>query len=138
MTATLSAADKIPHEAEPTPMLKLGFYCFCIFNLAYYSRVFEWKLAFLHIPLLTSSLALLGAAMDGRLLLTFRSKIGICIGGLTVIYALTVPFSAWRRQSFQIFTGEWIKSMIVFMLAGALVVTFEQCRKALNSIGWGA
>src|SRR5215469_3740687 len=137
MTPTVSAADKVPHRAEPTPMLKLGFYCFCIFNLAYYSRVFEWKLAFLHIPLLTSCLALLAAAMDGRLLLTFRSKIGICIGGLTVIYGMTVPLSTWRGQSFKVFTGEWIKSMIAFMLAGALVVTFQQGRKALNSIGWG-
>lgn len=137
MTPTLSAADQVPHEAEPTQMLKMGFYAFCIFNLAYYSRVFEWKLAFLHIPLLTSCLALLGAAMDGRLLLTFRSRIGICIAGLTVIYAVTVPFSSWRGRSFQVFTGEWLKSLIAFMLAGALVVTFQQCRKALNSIGWG-
>jgi O-antigen ligase len=137
MTPTLSTADKVPHQAEPTPMLKLGFYCFCIFNLAYYSRLFEWKLAFLHIPLITSSLALLAAAMDGRLLMTFRSKIGICIAGLTVIYSVNVPLSTWRGHSFQVFTGEWIKSLIAFMLAGALVSTFQQCRKALNSIGWG-
>jgi O-antigen ligase len=137
MTPILSAAEKVPREADPAPMLKMGFYAFCIFNLAYYSRVFEWKLAFLHIPLLTSCLALLGAAMDGRLLLTFRSKIGVCIAGLTVIYAVNVPFSTWRGHSFQVFAGEWLKSLIAFMLAGALVVTFQQCRKALNSIGWG-
>ena len=137
MTPTMSAADKVPHEADPTPMLKLGFYSFCIFNLAYYSRFFEWKLAFLHIPLITSSIALLGAAMDGRFLLTFRTKIGICIAGLTVIYAINIPFSSWRGRSFEVFTGEWIKSLIAFMLAGALIVTFQQCRRALNSIGWG-
>jgi O-antigen ligase len=137
MAPTLSAANNVPREAEPTPMLKMGFYAFCIFNLAYYSRLFEWKLAFLHIPLLTSCLALLGAATDGRLLLTFRSKIGVCMAGLTVIYAVNVPFSSWRGRSFQVFAGEWLKSLIAFMLAGALIVTFQQCRKALNSLGWG-
>ncbi|MGA7235094.1 MAG: hypothetical protein WBY44_05420, partial [Bryobacteraceae bacterium] len=60
MIATPSAVDKVPHETEPTPMLKIGFYSFCLFNLAYYSRFFEWKLSFLHVPLITSSLALLG------------------------------------------------------------------------------
>jgi O-antigen ligase len=137
MTATLSAAEKVPHEIDPTPMLKVGFYAFCIFNLAFYSRFFEWKLSYLHIPLITSTIALLGAAMDGRLLSTFRSKIGICIAVLTAIYVVGVPFSSWRGKSFQTLTGEWLKAVIAFMIAGALVVTFRQCRRALNSIGWG-
>jgi O-antigen ligase len=137
MIPTLSAADKIPHEADPTPMLKMGFYSFCIFNIAYYSRFFEWHFAFLHVPLITSCIALLGAAMDGRLLSTFRTKIGICIAGLTIIYAVNVPLSTWRGHSFQVFAGEWLKSLIAFMLAGALVLTFKQVRTALNSIGWG-
>jgi O-antigen ligase len=137
MIATPSAVDKVPHETEPTPMLKIGFYSFCLFNLAYYSRFFEWKLSFLHVPLITSSLALLGAAMDGRLLWTFRSKIGTCMAALTVIYAIGLPLSVWRSRSFQTFTAEWLKAVIAFMIAGALVVTFKQCRTALNSIGWG-
>ncbi len=118
-------------------MLRLGFYCFCIFNLAYYSRFFEWKLNFLHVPLITSLIALLGAAMDGRLLTTFRSKIGGCMAALTALYAINVPLSTWHGQSFRTFADEWVKSVIAFMIAGALVVTFQQCRKALNSIGWG-
>jgi O-antigen ligase len=137
MFATPGAVDKVPHEIEPTPMLKIGFYAFCLFNLAYYSRFFEWKLTILHIPLITSSIALLGAAMDGRLLSTFRSKIGICMAGLTIIYTIGVPLSSWRGRSFQTLTGEWLKAVIAFMIAGALLVTFRQCRTALNSIGWG-
>jgi O-antigen ligase len=118
-------------------MLKVGFYCFCIFNLAYYSRFFEWKLIFLHVPLITSCIALLGAGLDGRLLWTLRSKIGICMAALTVIYGVGIPLSSWRSVSFQTFTQEWLKAMIAFMIAGALVVTFQQCRTALNSVGWG-
>jgi O-antigen ligase len=137
MTATTGAVDRVPHETEPTPMLKIGFYAFCLFNVAYYSRFFEWKLSYLHVPLITSCIALLGAAIDGRLLSTFRTKIGICMAGLTIIYTVGVPLSSWRGQSFQTLTGDWLKAVIAFMIAGALVVTFKECRTALNSIGWG-
>lgn len=138
MTATAISAATLPHETEPTPMLQFGFYAFCIFNLAVYSRIFEWKFTYLHVPLITSSIALLGAGMDGRLLATFRSRIGICMAALTLLYAANVPLSTWRSESFTIFTGEWLKSLMTFMIAGALVVTFKQCRTALNSIGWGS
>jgi O-antigen ligase len=76
--------------------------------------------------------------MEGRLLATFRSKIGICMAILTVIYASNVATSTWKGESFRIFTQAWLKSLTAFLVAGALVITFRQCRTALNSIGWGA
>ncbi len=127
-----------PQAGELTPLLRASFYCFCLFNVAVYSRFFEWKLVFLHVPLITGSIALMGAALEGRLIATLRSKIGMCMTALTAIYAINVPLSTWRGESFQVFTQEWLKSFIAFAIAGALVVTFRQCRSALTSIGWGA
>ncbi len=138
MIAAPNYTQPAPHDGEVTPLMKISFYCFCLFNLAYYSRFFEWKLIFLHVPLVTSSIALLGAALEGRLLATVRSRIGACMAFLTVIYAINVPFSTWRGESFQVFTQQWLKAVMAFLIAGALVVTFKQARTALNSIGWGA
>lgn len=123
---------------EPTPMLKFGFICFCIFNLAVYSRFFEWKFYQLHVPLITSTLALMGAALDGRLMHMFRTRIGFCFGCLTMLYAANIPFSSYRHASFDTFTGQWVKSVIAFLIAGALIVTFRQCRTALSTVGWGS
>jgi O-antigen ligase len=138
MTATPTYALPAPQEIEPAPLLKFSFYCFCIFNLAYYSRFFEWQLWYLHVPLITSSLALLGAAMDGKLLSTVASKIGMCMAALTALYAINIPLSSWKAGSFQTFTQDWLKSLTVFLIAGALVTNVRQCRTALNTIGFGA
>jgi O-antigen ligase len=88
--------------------------------------------------LVTSSMALLGAAMEGRLLSTLSSKIGICMAALTALYAINVPFSSWKAGSFQTFTHDWLKSVTAFLIAGALVTTVRYCRISLNSIGFGA
>jgi O-antigen ligase len=138
MIAAPTYALTAPPEIEPAPLLKFSFYCFCIFNLAYYSRFFEWQLWYLHVPLVTSSIALLGAAMEGKLLSTLGSKIGMCMAALTVLYAINVPFSSWMAGSFRTFTQEWLKSLTAFLIAGALVTTVRHCRISLNSIGFGA
>ena len=101
MIATPTYALPALPEVEPAPLLKFSFYCFCIFNLAYYSRFFEWQLWYLHVPLITSSIALLGAAMEGRLLSTLGSKIGICMAALTALYTINIPLSSWKAGSFQ-------------------------------------
>ncbi len=138
MIASPTYVKPAPDDAELTPLLKVSFYCFCLFNLAYYSRFFEWKLIYLHVPLITSCIAILGASLEGKLLATVGSKIGACMAALTAIYAVNVPFSTWRGESFEVFTQLWLKAVMAFLIAGALVVTFKQCRTALYSIGWGA
>jgi O-antigen ligase len=138
MTAALLPPTATAIEFEPTPMLKAGFCAFCVFLFALFSRFFEWKLTFLHVPLVTSSIALLGAALDGRLLAMFRNRIGVCMAMLTILYAATIPFSAWRGGSFYTFNYVWLKSLTTFLIAGALVVTFKQCRAAVSIIGWAA
>ncbi len=138
MTASPSLAQPALQAMEPTPVGKVAFYSFWLFNVAFFSRIFDWKLGFLHIPLITGMVALLCAGIDGRLLTTFRSKIGTCAAILTLIYAINVPLSSWRGDSFSVFVNGWLKSMLAFVIAGAVVVNFQQCQKALNSIGWGA
>ena len=51
MVAAPTYALPAPQEIEPAPLLKFSFYCFCIFNLVYYCRFFEWQLWYLSAPL---------------------------------------------------------------------------------------
>ncbi len=131
-------APPIPQELQAPPLLNLSFLCFCLFNLAYYSRFFEWKLTSLHVPLIASFIALLGAAMEGRLLAIFGTKIGKCMAILTLLYTINVPFSSWRGGSFGVLKDDWLKTVIAFAIAAALIFDFKQCRIAFHSIGWGS
>jgi hypothetical protein len=138
MTAASTYTLPAPQEIEPAPLLKFSFYCFCIFNLAFYSRFFEWQLWYLHVPLVTSTIALLGAALEGKLLSTLGTKIGMCMAALTALYAINIAFSSWRAGSFQTFTQDWLKALTAFLIAGALVTNVRHCRTALNCIGFGS
>jgi hypothetical protein len=138
MTAVQSFAPSMPQEAGPPPLLRISFACFCIFLVADYSRFFEWKLAVLHVPMLVSTVALAGAAMEGRLAAVFRSKIGMCMTILTVLYTINIPFSSWRGGSFTTYTHDWLKTVTVFAIAGALIFNIRQLRTALHCIGFGS
>lgn len=138
MTASPRLMPYMTQEVEPPPLLKFSFLCFCIFNLAAYSRFFEWQLHWLHVPFITSTIALMGAAMEGRLLAVFGTRVGMCMAILTGLYTINVPFSTWRGGSMGIFTGEWLKTLATFAIAGALIFNLRQCRTALVSIGFGS
>jgi O-antigen ligase len=139
IATTHSFAPAIPVEVEPPPLLKFSFLCFCIFNLAFYSRFFDWHFAWLHVPLITSLIALLGAAMEGRLIAVFvTTSIGRCMAILTALYIVNIPFSSWKGGSMTVFTGDWVKTVTAFAIAAALIFNFRQCCTALYSIGWGS
>src|SRR5580700_607297 len=137
MTAARSFAQPILQEVEPPPMLKVSFLAFCIFIVATNSRFFDWTLSSSHVPMITSIVALTGAALEGRLLKVFVTKIGMCITVLTLLYAINVPLSTWRSGSLNVFTGEWLKTVAVFAIAAALIFNVRQCRTALQCLGWG-
>jgi O-antigen ligase len=137
-TTTHTFAPAMPVDVEPPPLLKFSFLCFCIFNLAFYSRLFDWHFSWLHVPLITSLIALLGAAMEGRLITVFTTKIGMCMAILTALYVVNIPFSSWMGGSMGVFTGDWVKTVMAFAIAAALIFNFRQCCTALYSIGWGS
>lgn len=120
-----------------TPLQGLAFCCFWLFNVAYYSRVFDLKFSSLHIPFILGIVALLGSVLGGGILRTLRTTIGMCMLALTALYAANVPFSSWRGGSLGVFTGSWLKSGLAFLIAASVVVTLRHCRWALYSIATG-
>jgi len=129
-----SATEALP---APTPLQSLAFGSFWLFNVAYYSRVFELAFSSLHIPLILGMVALLGSVVGGGILRTLRTTIGMCMLALTALYAANVPFSSWRTGSLQVFTESWLKSGLAFLIAASVVVTLRHCRWAMYSIATG-
>ncbi len=130
-----STTEALP---TPTPLQGLAFGCFWAFNLVNSSRILELEFAGLHIPLVLGAAAAVFAVLGGGLGRIFRSTIGILMIALTVLYAANVPFSFWRAGSLSTFTGTWLKSALVFLIAGLVATTLRRCRWALYSIAMGA
>jgi O-antigen ligase len=124
--------------STPNALKSLAFYCFWVFNLANISRILEFTPSGLHIPLILGAIASLGAVLGGGVGRTLRSTIGMSMIALTALYAANVPFSFWRGGSLSTFTGEWLKSVLVFLVAGSVVMTLRHCRWALYSVAMGA
>jgi O-antigen ligase len=139
MMATPSNAHSTA-EASPTstPLRSVAFYCFWVFNLVNYSRILDIKFYSLHVPLILGAIASAGAVLGGGIGRTLRSPIGMCVIALTMLYAVNVPFSSWRTGSLGVFTGDWMKSVLLFLIAGSVVMTLRHCRWALYSIAMGA
>jgi O-antigen ligase len=109
-----------------------------VFNVLVGSRILELKLYTLHIPLVLGGIAVMGAVLGGGIGRPFRSTIGIWMIALTVLYAASVPFSSWRSGSLGEFTGGWLKSAMVFLIAGSVLMTLRHCRWAMYSVAAGA
>ena len=119
------------------PLTNAGFCVLLIFLFLTYSRIIDFKLAALHLPLLTSVAAFVLALLSGRIQSAFSSRIGVCLAAFTVWMILSIPFSVWRGGSVAIFEDMWGKSFLAFVMVTALVRTVRQCRGVMYTIALG-
>ncbi len=119
------------------PLADAGFGVLLVFLLLSYSRIFDFKGASLHLPLITSLIAFTITILSGRIQYAFSSRIGICLAAFTVWMILAVPFSIWQGGSFHVFTDLWSKSFLLFVMVASLIQTVRQCRLAMYSIAGG-
>ncbi len=113
----------------------LGVAALCVFLFLSYSRVADVLLAPLHIPLITSLLALAIVVFRGELPRTLRSRIGLWLCAFCTWIFVATPFSFWRGGSVQLLRDHWIKSFLVFVIIAGLLKTGQDCRRALYSLG---
>jgi O-antigen ligase len=96
-----------------------GFLLFFIF--ASTSRILDYSLYYLRIPLITSILAAALIFMGGGLRTAFETRIAKFMGLFAAWFVICMPFSQWRGGSFAIFTETFSKSFLLFvMVAGAI------------------
>jgi hypothetical protein len=123
--------------ARKQPLADAGFGVLLVFLLLSYSRIFDFKGAGLHLPLITSLIAFTITILSGRIQYAFNSRIGICLTAFTVWLIVAIPFSVWQGGSFHVFTDLWSKSFLLFVMMASLIQTVRQCRLAMYSIAGG-
>lgn len=118
-----------------SPMLQIGFLCFCFYVFAYHSRILDLGLESLHLPGIALGVTIGVAVLSGRIAQGLQSRIGVCMAGLTVWLVISIPGAYWRRGSLDVLTGSWLPTLLLFLAGGAVITTASQCRRALWVLG---
>lgn len=135
-------------RSAPTPILagdvpggvsgfqRLGYLVLLVYLFLIYSRIFDVKMSFLHIPGISYRIILATVFLSGAFLTPLKSGIGRCMGFMTLWFVLAIPTSLWRRGSIEILTGAWFPCFVIFLATAGLIGNFDQCRRAIHIVGW--
>lgn len=126
-----SASPSIPHASLPN---SIGFAFLLCFLFLLYSRVLDFFVPFLHLPIILASTALALLLLSGGIGGVFKSPAGKLLVGFSLWLWLAVPTSVWRGGSVQVLTDEWMKSFAAFLIVGGLLATFRQLRALLTAL----
>lgn len=135
----VTPAIAAPRPAQPiNPLAQIGSGLLLVFLFLVYSRILDFNFGRLHIPLLVSSLAFFACTITGGLQRALRTRVGLLLLAFTGWLIAAIPFSVWKGGSVTTVEGAWLKSFLVYILAAALIVTIQQCRRAMYTIAVAA
>jgi O-antigen ligase len=112
------------------PGSAIGTGVLLIFLFLLFSRVCDLALASLHLPLISSLAGLAVAVLSGGVFRAFMHPVSVWLMAYTGWLTLTIVTSVWQGGSFAIITGDWYKSILTYLLVVALVVNYDQARRA--------
>ena len=140
---TPSAAVNVPSVAvgapqNSDPVSQVGFLVLLVFVFCSASRVFDFVLVGLHIPLVLSIVAACFTLLGGGLRPALQSRVGKLMCLFTLWLIICVPFSSWRGGSFELLRDSWSKNMLVFLMLAGSVTSVARVKKMMIAIALGA
>src|SRR5207248_8764062 len=115
---------------------RLGFLLLVLYLFLIFSRIFEVKFAFLHIPGISYRVIFAMVILSQAFLRALSTDIGKALLGFTFWFALAVPTSVWKGGSTQLLIDGWIPNLIVFLATAGLIASYDQCRQAVNAVAY--
>lgn len=113
-----------------------GSWLVVFFLFISYSRIFDFALSGLHVPLVASSIALLFCILSGGLQRALSNRVGLLLTAFTIWFVLAIPFGLWKGGSVAVFRSSWLKSFLLFVVVAGLIGTLRQCCRAMYSIAF--
>jgi O-antigen ligase len=98
---------------------RFGYLFLLVYLFLIYSRIFDVKMSFLHIPGISYRIILAVVFLSGALLTPLQSGIGRCMGFMTLWFVLAIPTSLWRRGSLEIAAGVMFLMLIMVSKTGS-------------------
>jgi O-antigen ligase len=122
--------------AASSGVAKLGYGSLLLFLFLLFSRTCDLFLVGLHIPLISSTTAMVLAVLGGGLLAVFSNRVSIFLLAYSVWLTLTIPFAFWRGGSFEVVTDKWYKAFLAYILIVALVRTYDEAVRAVRCVAY--
>jgi len=116
---------------------RLGFTILVLYLFLIYSRIFDVKFAFLHIPGISYRVILAMVVLSQAFLRALKSNIGKALLSFTVWFVASIPTSMWKGGSTALLLENWLPAFVIFLATAGLVGNYEQCRKAVNTVAYG-
>lgn len=141
-TQPFQARPPVAPAAEDAPggisvFQQLGFAILILFLFLIYSRVFDVKFAYLHIPGLSYRVIFAMVLLSRAFLTALKSNIGKALLLFTIWFLLAIPFSVWRGGSTAAFKDGWLMAFVVYLATAGLTANYEQCRRAVYTVAAG-
>jgi O-antigen ligase len=127
----------VDNAGDSSAFQRLGFTILILYLFLIYSRVFDVKLAFLHIPGISYRVIFAMVVLSQAFVRALKSDIGKALLGFSVWFVLAIPSSLWRGGSTTLLTGTWLPSFIIFLATAGMIVNYDQCRKAVSAVAYG-
>jgi len=116
---------------------RFGFSILVVYLFLIYSRIFDVKFAFLHIPGISYRVMFAMVILSQAFLKALKWDIGKALLGLTVWFVLSIPTSLWRGGSTQLLINTWVPAFVIFLATAGLVGNYDQCKKAITAVAYG-
>ena len=119
-----------------SPRSTVQCYLVCAVIFIFYSRFFDVYLTQYKIPAITLGLTALASLLSGHLLQSLQYRVSKLLILFTGVLLVGSAFSVWRGGSFELITGVWLKSLLVYVLIVSLVHTWQQSAQVARAMGW--
>ncbi len=126
-----------PSQRQIPALQTLGFYTLILFLFLSYSRVFDIKFSFLHIPGISLRFMAVVVVVSGACFAALRDRIGKCMLGFTACFLASIPFSVWIGGSVETLTAQWILAFVAFIAVAALIPDFAHYVRIARTLAYG-
>jgi hypothetical protein len=116
---------------------RLGYVVMVGYLFLIFSRIFDVKFGFLHIPGIAYRVFLVMMLLSRAFLPALRHPIGKAMYFLTFWFFLSIPFSMWKGGSLPVFMEAWLPTFVIFLSVSGMLANFDQCRKAIFIVAYG-
>jgi len=121
-------------RVEPTVLQRVNFAILIAFLFMIFSRVLDLYFYWLHLPGISYRLVGAFLVITGSFLVAFRDSIGKYMLAFTACFLLAIPFGIWRGGSIQVFSNQWLMSLVVFTATASLISDFAQYVRTSKTI----
>ncbi len=106
-----------------------------VFTAVVYGRPQDYSLflQYLHVAqlvVMATAFVYIITLLRGKAPLLWSTELKLVLG-LTVWFAAGIPFAYWRWWSYYTFTGDWMKTVVIFFLLTQTVVTLDRVRRLM-------